>query len=143
MRQRDLVINALRMRPDRIVLGEVRGEEALDMLQAMNTGHEGPITTVHAHNPRHTISRRHTMCVMGTHQLQEQAIPNRIAPADPVLIQPHTISDGSSSTTSQAGGGETGGAARASAPTTPSESSGGRRSTCQCRWSTGAASSCF
>ena len=66
IRQRELVINALRMRPDRIILGEIRGEEALDMLQAMNTGHDGSITTVHANNPRDAISRLETMSMMGS-----------------------------------------------------------------------------
>jgi len=65
IRQRELVINALRMRPDRIVLGEVRGEEAMDMLQAMNTGHEGSITTIHANTPRDGLARMETMCLMG------------------------------------------------------------------------------
>ena len=64
VRQRELVINALRMRPDRIVVGEVRGEEALDMLQAMNTGHDGSITTVHANSPRDALSRIETMGMM-------------------------------------------------------------------------------
>ena len=66
IRQRELVINALRMRPDRIILGEVRGEEALDMLQAMNTGHDGSITTIHANNPRDAIARIETMAMMGS-----------------------------------------------------------------------------
>ncbi len=66
VRQRELVINALRMRPDRIILGEVRGEEALDMLQAMNTGHDGSITTIHANNPRDAIARIETMAMMGS-----------------------------------------------------------------------------
>lgn len=95
IRQRELVINALRMRPDRIVLGEVRGEEALDMLQAMNTGHDGSITTVHANSPRDAISRLETMCMMGNVSLPEKAIRNQIASAVHVLIQAHRLGDGS------------------------------------------------
>ena len=68
VRQRELLINALRMRPDRIIVGEVRGEEALDMLQAMNTGHDGSITTVHANSPRDAISRIETMSLMANLQ---------------------------------------------------------------------------
>src|SRR5919197_5301649 len=71
VRTRELVINALRMRPDRIVVGEVRGEEALDMLQAMNTGHDGSITTVHANNPRDAIARLETMCMMANLNLPD------------------------------------------------------------------------
>jgi stage III sporulation protein SpoIIIAA len=79
VRQRDLVINALRMRPDRIVLGEVRGGEALDMLQAMNTGHDGSLTTIHANNPRDAIARLETMCLDGRRQSagQGHSTPNR------------------------------------------------------------------
>jgi pilus assembly protein CpaF len=95
IRQRELVINALRMRPDRIVLGEVRGEEALDMLQAMNTGHDGSITTIHANTPRDAISRLETMCMMGNISLPEKAIRNQIASAVHVLIQAHRLGDGS------------------------------------------------
>ena len=95
IRQRELVINALRMRPDRIVLGEVRGEEALDMLQAMNTGHDGSITTIHANTPRDAISRLETMCMMGNVSLPEKAIRNQIASAVHVLIQAHRLGDGS------------------------------------------------
>ena len=95
IRQRELVINALRMRPDRIVLGEVRGEEALDMLQAMNTGHDGSITTVHANTPRDAISRLETMCMMGNVALPEKAIRTQIASAVHLLIQAHRLSDGS------------------------------------------------
>src|SRR6202044_3549781 len=79
IRQRELVINALRMRPDRIVLGEVRGEEAMDMLQAMNTGHDGSITTIHANTPRDAISRIETMCLMGNVALPDRAIRAQIA----------------------------------------------------------------
>src|SRR6202171_4136715 len=74
VRQRQLVINALRMRPDRIVVGEVRGEEALDMLQAMNTGHDGSMTTVHANTPRDALSRIETMIAMGATNLPERAM---------------------------------------------------------------------
>ncbi|MCL5263259.1 MAG: CpaF family protein [Acidobacteria bacterium] len=95
IRQRELVINALRMRPDRVVLGEIRGEEALDMLQAMNTGHDGSITTLHANTPRDAISRLETMCMMGSVSLPDRAIRNQIASAVHVLIQAHRLSDGS------------------------------------------------
>src|SRR5712672_3308395 len=74
VRQRELVINALRMRPDRIVIGEVRGGEALDMLQAMNTGHDGSITTIHANNPRDTIARLETMSLMAEISLPDRAV---------------------------------------------------------------------
>jgi pilus assembly protein CpaF len=95
VRQRELVINALRMRPDRIVLGEVRGEEALDMLQAMNTGHDGSITTIHANTPRDAIARLETMCMMGNIALPEKAIRQQIASAVHLLIQASRMSDGS------------------------------------------------
>ncbi len=94
IRQRELVINALRMRPDRIVLGEVRGEEALDMLQAMNTGHDGSITTIHANNPREAISRIETMAMMGNIALPEKAIRQQIAAAVHVIVQVSRMSDG-------------------------------------------------
>ena len=94
VRQRELVINALRMRPDRIILGEVRGEEALDMLQAMNTGHDGSITTIHANNPRDAIARIETMAMMGTIALPEKAIRAQIASAVDVLVQVSRMSDG-------------------------------------------------
>src|SRR3984957_7265044 len=87
VRQRELVINALRMRPDRIILGEVRGEEALDMLQAMNTGHDGSITTIHANNPRDGISRLETMAMMGSVTLPEKAIRAQIAAAVHLIVQ--------------------------------------------------------
>ena len=95
IRQRELVINALRMRPDRIILGEVRGEEALDMLQAMNTGHDGSITTVHANNPRDAISRVETMAMMGTLALSEKAVRAQIASAVDLIVQVSRMSDGS------------------------------------------------
>src|SRR5207302_6384782 len=74
VRQRELVINALRMRPDRIVLGEARGGEALDMLQAMNTGHDGSLTTIHVNNPRDAIARLETMSLMAEINLPDKAI---------------------------------------------------------------------
>jgi pilus assembly protein CpaF len=95
IRQRELVINALRMRPDRIILGEIRGEEALDMLQAMNTGHDGSITTIHANTPRDGISRIETMCMMGSASLSEKAIRAQISSAVHLLIQASRLSDGS------------------------------------------------
>ncbi|HET7345938.1 MAG TPA: CpaF family protein [Acidobacteriaceae bacterium] len=95
IRQRELVINALRMRPDRIVLGEVRGEEALDMLQAMNTGHEGSLTTIHANTPRDGLSRMETMCMMGDIRLPEKAIRVQIASAIHLIVQVARMSDGS------------------------------------------------
>ena len=95
IRQRELVINALRMRPDRIILGEVRGEEALDMLQAMNTGHDGSITTVHANNPRDAIARVETMAMMGTLALSEKAVRAQIASAVDLIVQASRMSDGS------------------------------------------------
>lgn len=95
IRQRELVINALRMRPDRIILGEIRGEEALDMLQAMNTGHDGSITTVHANNPRDAIARLETMAMMGSVSLPEKAIRAQIASAVHLIVQASRMSDGS------------------------------------------------
>ncbi|MGD0796522.1 MAG: CpaF family protein [Acidobacteriaceae bacterium] len=94
VRQRELVINALRMRPDRIILGEVRGEEALDMLQAMNTGHDGSITTIHANNPRDAIARIETMAMMGSVTLPERAIRAQIASAVDLIVQVSRLSDG-------------------------------------------------
>lgn len=95
IRQRELVINALRMRPDRIILGEIRGEEALDMLQAMNTGHDGSITTIHANTPRDAISRLETMSMMGSVSLPEKAIRAQIASAVHLILQASRMSDGS------------------------------------------------
>ena len=92
--QRQLVINSLRMRPDRILVGEVRGEEALDMLQAMNTGHDGSITTVHANSPRDAISRLETMALMANLNLPERAIRQQIASAISIVIQIARMSDG-------------------------------------------------
>lgn len=92
--QRDLVKNALRMRPDRIVLGEVRGEEALDMLQAMNTGHEGSLTTVHSNSPRDAIGRIETMVLMANSNLVHHAIIRQIAAAFHLIIQIRRYPDG-------------------------------------------------
>ena len=92
--QRQLMINALRMRPDRIIMGEVRGDEALDMLQAMNTGHEGSLTTVHANSPRDALSRLETMVAMGNVNLPGTAIRRQIASAIDLVIQISRLSDG-------------------------------------------------
>src|SRR5215813_12578744 len=94
VRQRELVINSLRMRPDRIVLGEVRGGEALDMLQAMNTGHDGSLTTIHANNPRDAIARLETMCLMADVNLPDKAIRHQIAAAVHIVVQVARLSDG-------------------------------------------------
>jgi pilus assembly protein CpaF len=94
VKQRQLVINSLRMRPDRIIVGEVRGEEALDMLQAMNTGHDGSLTTVHANSPRDAISRLETMALMANLNLPERAIRQQIASAIAVVVQLSRMSDG-------------------------------------------------
>jgi pilus assembly protein CpaF len=93
--QRQLVINSLRMRPDRIVVGEVRGEEALDMLQAMNTGHDGSMTTVHANSPRDAIARIETMALMANLNLPEQAVRRQIASAVQLIVQIARFTDGS------------------------------------------------
>ncbi len=95
IRQRELVINALRMRPDRIVLGEVRGEETLDMLQAMNTGHDGSLTTIHSNTPRDALARLETMSLMGDVRLPERAIKAQIASAVNLIVQTSRMSDGS------------------------------------------------
>ena len=100
IRQRQLVINALRMRPDRIVVGEVRGEEALDMLQAMNTGHDGSLTTVHANTPRDALARIETMIAMGTTNLPEKAMRQQIASAIQIVMQQTRLSDGTRKVTS-------------------------------------------
>ncbi|OJW02836.1 MAG: type II secretion system protein E [Chloroflexi bacterium 54-19] len=92
---RDLVINCLRMRPDRIVVGECRGGEALDMLQAMNTGHDGSLTTAHANSPKDTISRLETMCLMAGMDLPVRAIRDQIASAVNVIVQQERMQDGS------------------------------------------------
>src|SRR6266571_2018368 len=95
VKQRQLVINSLRMRPDRIVVGEVRGEEALDMLQAMNTGHDGSLTTIHANNPRDAVARMETMALMANLNLPEKAVRRQIASAVAIVIQVARMSDGS------------------------------------------------
>nr|WP_240731900.1 ATPase, T2SS/T4P/T4SS family [Geobacter sp. FeAm09] len=93
--QRDLVRNALRMRPDRIILGEVRSSEALDMLQAMNTGHDGSISTIHANSPRDALSRLGTMVMMAGMDLPDRAIREQISSAINLLIQLVRFPDGS------------------------------------------------
>jgi len=92
--QRDLVRNALRMRPDRIIVGEVRGGEALDMLQAMNTGHDGSISTIHANSPRDALSRLETMVMMAGFELPSKAIREQVSAALNVIIQVARLSDG-------------------------------------------------
>src|SRR6202166_937923 len=94
IQQRQLMINCLRMRPVRIVMGEVRGEEALDMLQAMNTGHDGSLTTIHANTPRDALSRLETMVAMANLNLPENAIRRQIASAIDLVIQVSRLSDG-------------------------------------------------
>lgn len=95
VRQRQLMSNALRMRPDRIVVGEVRGEEALDMLQAMNTGHDGSLTTIHANSPRDALYRLDTMVAMANLNLPERAVRQQVASAVNLVIQATRLSDGS------------------------------------------------
>jgi pilus assembly protein CpaF len=92
--QRLLLVNALRMRPDRIVVGEVRGGEAVDMLQAMNTGHDGSLTTLHANTPRDALARLETMVSMANLNLPERAMRQQIASAIQVVIQIGRLSDG-------------------------------------------------
>jgi pilus assembly protein CpaF len=94
VRQRQLVINSLRMRPDRIVLGEVRGEEAIDMLQAMNTGHDGSMTTVHANTPRDAITRLESMVMMANGNLPLVSIRRQIASAVHMILQIERMRDG-------------------------------------------------
>jgi pilus assembly protein CpaF len=94
VRQRELVINALRMRPDRIVVGEVRGEEALDMLQAMNTGHDGSLTTIHANSPRDALYRLDTMVAMANLNVPDKAIRQQVASAVNLIVQVSRQSDG-------------------------------------------------
>ena len=94
IQQRQLVINSLRMRPDRIIVGEVRGEEALDMLQAMNTGHDGSLTTIHANTPRDALSRLETMVAMGSLNIPDSALRRQIASAIDVVVQVSRLSDG-------------------------------------------------
>jgi pilus assembly protein CpaF len=94
VRQRDLVVNALRMRPDRIIVGEVRSEEALDMLQAMNTGHDGSLTTIHANTPRDALYRLDTMVAMANLNIPEKAIRQQISSAVNLVVQISRLSDG-------------------------------------------------
>ena len=100
VRQRQLVINALRMRPDRIIVGEVRGEEALDMLQAMNTGHDGSLTTIHANSPRDSLYRLDTMVAMANLNVPDKAIRQQVASAVNVIVQVNRMSDGTRKVTS-------------------------------------------
>ena len=100
IRQRELVKNALRMRPDRVILGEVRGEEAFDMLQAMNTGHEGSLATLHANTPRDAITRLEQMVAMGDMKISAEAIAGQIASAIGIIIQAQRLSDGQRKITS-------------------------------------------
>jgi pilus assembly protein CpaF len=92
--QRQLVINCLRMRPDRIIVGEVRGEEALDMLQAMNTGHDGSLTTIHANTPRDALGRLETMVAMANLNIPESAMRRQISSAIDLVVQVSRLSDG-------------------------------------------------
>ena len=94
VRQRQLLINSLRMRPDRIIIGEVRGEEAFDMLQAMNTGHEGSMTTIHANTCRDALSRLESMVAMANLNLPEKAVRQQIASAIGIVVQISRLSDG-------------------------------------------------
>ena len=91
---RDLVINALRMRPDRIIVGEVRGAEALDMLQAMNTGHDGSLTTIHANSPRDALARLETMVLMAGLELPSRAIREQVVSAIHLLVHVRRYEDG-------------------------------------------------
>jgi pilus assembly protein CpaF len=94
VRQRQLLINSLRMRPDRIIVGEVRGEEAFDMLQAMNTGHEGSMTTIHANTPRDALSRLESMVAMANINLPDKAVRQQITSAISIVVQVSRMSDG-------------------------------------------------
>jgi pilus assembly protein CpaF len=100
IRQRQLLINCLRMRPDRIIMGEVRGEEAFDMLQAMNTGHEGSMTTIHANTTRDAISRLESMVAMSNMNLPEKSVRQQIASAITIVVQATRLSDGTRKVTS-------------------------------------------
>jgi pilus assembly protein CpaF len=102
VRPRDLVKNALRMRPDRIIVGEVRSEESLDMLQAMNTGHEGSLTTIHANSPRDALSRLETMVLMAGGNLPQRAMREQIASAINLIVQISRMADGTRRVTSVA-----------------------------------------
>jgi pilus assembly protein CpaF len=100
VKQRQLLINSLRMRPDRIVVGEVRGEEALDMLQAMNTGHDGSLTTVHANSPRDAVARLEVMVSMANSGMQMSSIRQQISSSVNLFIQAARMGDGSRRVTS-------------------------------------------
>jgi len=100
VKQRHLVVNALRMRPDRIIVGEVRGEEALDMLQAMNTGHDGSLTTIHANSPRDALYRLDTMIAMTNLNLPERAVRQQVASAINLVVQVTRMADGTRKVTS-------------------------------------------
>ena len=100
IRQRELLVNSLRMRPDRIVVGEVRGEEALDMLQAMNTGHDGSLTTVHANTPRDAVSRLEVMVSLANSNMKLESVRQQIASAVNLFVQAARLSDGSRRVTS-------------------------------------------
>src|SRR3990167_3077508 len=102
VRQRELVINTLRMRPDRIIVGEVRGEEAVDMLQAMNTGHDGSLTTIHANSARDALGRLEVMVAMANLNIPDRAIRRQIASAIDVVIQVSRLSDGTRKVTNLA-----------------------------------------
>jgi pilus assembly protein CpaF len=102
IRQRQLLINCLRMRPDRIIMGEVRGEEAFDMLQAMNTGHEGSMTTIHANTPRDAIARLESMVAMSNMNTSEKSVRQQIASAITIVVQAARMSDGTRKVTSVA-----------------------------------------
>src|SRR5438045_9034108 len=94
IRIRDLVVNSLRMRPDRLIVGEVRAEEALDMLQAMNTGHDGSLTSVHANRQRDALYRLDTMVAMANLNIPERSIRQQIASAIRIIVQVSRMSDG-------------------------------------------------
>jgi pilus assembly protein CpaF len=100
IRQRELVKNALRMRPDRIIIGECRGEEAFDMLQAMNTGHEGSMTTIHANTPRDALKRLEQMVGMAGTSMTNESIRSQIASAITLVIQLQRLPDGKRRVTS-------------------------------------------
>ena len=100
VKQRQLVINALRMRPDRIIVGEVRGEEALDMLQAMNTGHDGSLTTVHANSPRDALYRLDTMIAMANLNIPDKAVRQQVSSAVNLVLQVTRLTDGTRRVTS-------------------------------------------
>jgi pilus assembly protein CpaF len=100
IKQRQLLINCLRMRPDRIIMGEVRGEEAFDMLQAMNTGHEGSMTTIHANTSRDAISRLESMVAMGNMNMPEKSVRQQISSAITIIVQVTRMSDGTRKVTS-------------------------------------------